>query len=420
MIEIKPATNISATVAIPASKSYTNRALLIAALAEGESRIENPLLSDDTKYMSRALTGFGIAIKQESDAFVVTGRGGRMQAPDEEIFVGNAGTTMRFLTTFSALAQGTTRLTGDARMQQRPIEDLLQCLRQMNVHAVSENDNRCPPLRIEGGAVPGGAVSLPGDKSSQYLTSILLCAPYFTNDTTIRIEGDLTSKSYADITLDIMRAFGVAVENESHALFRVAAGNTYAPRTYRVEADWSSASYFLAAAAVTGGDLTLTGLNPNSVQGDAGFVDVLQQMGCAVEKSAEKIRIQGNPLRGITINMNSMPDAVQTLAVVALFAEGETVMQGVGNLRIKETDRIQALENELTRLGATVKTGADSLSVTPGTLRGADIETYHDHRMAMSFAVAGLKIPGVRIKDPRCVEKSFPDFFERFEAIRSQ
>ncbi len=419
MIEIEPAANITATIAVPPSKSYTNRALLIAALAEGESRLENPLISDDTKYMQRALHGFGIAIKKQDDALVVSGRGGRMNAPKEEIFVGNAGTTMRFLTTFAALAEGVTHLTGDERMQQRPIGDLLDCLNQMNIAAVSVRGNQCPPLRIEGGRVPGGEVTLAGDKSSQYLTSLLLCAPYFAGDTMIRIQGDLTSKSYADITLDIMRAFGVDAENESHASFRVTAGKTYRPRTYQVEADWSSASYFLAAAAVTGGDITLTGLNPDSVQGDAGFLEVLRKMGCTVETSAEKIRLRGNPLKGIVINMNSMPDAVQTLAVVALFAEGETVMNGIANLRIKETDRIQALENELTRLGATVQSGPDSLTVSPGPLKGAEIETYHDHRMAMSFAVAGLRVPGVRIINPRCVDKSFPDFFQRFEAIRT-
>jgi len=419
MIEIHPASSISATVEIPASKSYTNRALLIAALTEGECRIENPLFSDDTHYMSQALNQFGILVKREENAFTVQGTGGRMQAPKEEIFVGNAGTTMRFLTTFSALADGVTRLTGDARMQERPIGDLIACLQQMQVEAVSVKNNQCPPLEIHGGHVPGGDIHLAGDKSSQYLTSILLSAPYFEQDTTIHIQGDLTSKSYADITLDIMGAFGVRVENEDYQRFRVSAGQRYRAENYRVEGDWSSASYFLAAAAVTGGEITLTGLNPDSVQGDAGFLDVLQKMGCGVQTSAEKIHLKGNPLKGITINMNSMPDAVQTLAVTALFAQGETVINGIGNLRIKETDRIQALETELSRLGATVRAGDDFLAIQPGKYCGAEIETYHDHRMAMSFAVAGLKIAGLKIKNPRCVEKSFPDFFDRFEKLRS-
>jgi len=416
LIEIRPVEPISATVEIPASKSYTNRALLIAALADGECRVENPLFSDDTHYMSEALIRFGIPVRREAGkAFAVSGTGGKITSPKEEIFVGNAGTTMRFLTTFSSLAQGVTRLNGDERMQERPIGDLLDCLGQMQVEATSVRGNQCPPLEIHGGDVPGGEVRLAGDKSSQYLTSILLSAPYFASDTAIHIQGDLTSKSYADITLDIMGAFGVHVENENYQRFHVFAGQRYRAQDYRVEGDWSSASYFLASAAVTGGEIALTGMNPASVQGDAQFLDVLGQMGCEIEKSPEKIRLKGNPLKAIDINMNSMPDAVQTLAVTALFAEGETVITGIGNLRIKETDRIQALATELSRLGAEVNRGDDFLTIRPGAkLSGTEVETYDDHRMAMSFALAGLKIPGVKIKNPKCVEKSFPDFFDRF------
>ena len=414
MIEIKPVQNLQATITVPGSKSYTNRALLIAGLTDGECRLEKPLVSDDTKYMIRALKAFGISVQEEKEAFIVSGRGGKLSTPEEDIFIGNAGTTMRFLTTFSALVPGKTRLDGDERMRQRPLADLLHCLTQMGVKAVSAKGNGCPPIDIAGGEVPGGEVQLAGDKSSQYLTSILLSAPYFKNDTCIHIQGDLTSKSYADITLDIMKTFGVSVINESYQRFKVKAGDRYNAQTYQVESDWSSASYFLAAAAVTGGEVTLTDINPHSVQGDAQFTSVLEKMGCRVEKKSNTLQIKGNPLKGITINMNNMPDAVQTLAVTALFAEGETVIQGIGNLRIKETDRILALANELTRLGAEVETGEDYLVIRPGDYRGAEIETYDDHRMAMSFAVAGLKIPGIRIKNPTCVEKSFPDFFQRF------
>jgi len=414
LIEIKPVQNLQATITVPGSKSYTNRALLIAGLTDGECRLEKPLVSDDTKYMIRALKAFGISVQEEKEAFIVSGRGGKLSTPEEDIFIGNAGTTMRFLTTFSALVPGKTRLDGDERMRQRPLADLLHCLTQMGVKAVSANGNGCPPIDIAGGEVPGGEVQLAGDKSSQYLTSILLSAPYFKNDTCIHIQGDLTSKSYADITLDIMKTFGVSVINESYQRFKVKAGDRYNAQTYQVESDWSSASYFLAAAAVTGGEVTLTDINPHSVQGDAQFTSILEKMGCRVEKKSNTLQIKGNPLKGITINMNNMPDAVQTLAVTALFAEGETVIQGIGNLRIKETDRILALANELTRLGAEVETGEDYLVIRPRDYRGAEIETYDDHRMAMSFAVAGLKIPGIRIKNPTCVEKSFPDFFQRF------
>ena len=418
MIEIQPTGKISAEVECPPSKSYTNRALLIAALTEGISQIDNPLFSDDTRYMCEALEHFGISVKQKDSTLIVTGTGGQLQLPKQEISVGNAGTTMRFLTTFAALAPGTTRLTGDERMQERPISDLLSALNQMGIEAWSVNKNGCPPLEIVGGSVDGGNVDLAGNKSSQYLTSILLSAPCFKKDTTIRIVGDLTSKSYADITLDIMRAFGVTVENESYTQFHIPAGQAYTARNYPIEGDWSSASYFLAMAAITEGNVVLTGLNPDSVQGDAGFLNVLEQMGCEVERSPGKIRIKGNPLRGININMNSMPDTVQTLAVTALFAEGETAITGIGNLRIKETDRIDALAKELTRLGASVDAGADYLKIHPGgPYKGVGIETYNDHRMAMSFALAGLKIPGIRIKNPTCVEKSFSDFFDRFKAM---
>ncbi len=417
MIEIKPSGVPCCTVQAPPSKSYTNRALVIAALADGETRLDNPLFSADTRYMKEALLKFGVDVVQEEKALAVKGTGGNLHAPAEEIFVGNAGTTMRFLTTFAALAPGTTVITGDERMQERPIEDLLVGLREMGVGAVSMKHNQCPPVEIRGGNISGGTLKLAGDKSSQYLTSVMLCAPYFKNDTTIEIIGDLTSKSYVDITIDIMKTFGVSVENESYKKFHIPAGKKYLPRVYTVEGDASSASYFFAAAAVTGGEVGVTGLNPESVQGDFKFIEVLERMGCAVTKTPEKITVKGNPLRGIAINMNSSPDVVQTLAVTALFAEGETAITGIANLRIKETDRIAALATELAKLGAGVEAGSDFLKIRPGKYQGAEVETYDDHRMAMSFAVAGLKIPGVKIKNPECVEKSFPDFFKEVNLL---
>jgi 3-phosphoshikimate 1-carboxyvinyltransferase len=420
VIEIQTVKKVSGTVTVPGSKSYTNRALLIAALAEGVSRLEKPLVSDDTKFMIRALKGFGIKVEEEPNAFIVSGKAGKLITPEEDIFVGNAGTAMRFLTTFAALAKGKVHLDGDERMRERPLADLLECLGQMGVKAIPVYHNGCPPIDIESHGVPGGEVTLLGNKSSQYLTSLLLSAPYFKNDTSILIDGDLTSKSYADITLDIMKTFGVTAENDSYQKFSVEAGQVYKSQTYKVEGDWSSASYFLAAAAITGGDITLSGVNPDSVQGDAQFPAVLEKMGCEVNKTADSLQLIGSSLRGITINMNNMPDAVQTLAVIALFAKGETVIEGIGNLRIKETNRIEALANELGRLGAEVEAGEDFLIIKPGEYQGAEIETYNDHRMAMSFAVAGLKISGVKIKNPKCVEKSFPDFFSHWPPCNSQ
>ena len=389
----------------------------MAALANGTVRLENLLFSDDTRYMREALLQFGVPAEEKGKAAIVQGQGGKLSVPNGEVFIGNAGTTMRFLTTFATLAPGVTRLTGDERMQERPIEDLLTCLRQMHLKAEAVKGNGCPPIEIHGGKPQGGSVTLAGDKSSQYLTSLLLSAPYFQNDTVINIEGELTSKSYVDITLDIMQTFGVSVLNEFYRKFTIPSGQRYRAQSYDVEGDASSASYFFAAAAVTGGEISVTHLNPDSVQGDIHFPDALEQMGCEVKRSGEKITVFGNPLRGITINMNDMPDVAQTLAVVALFAEGKTTMTGIKNLRIKETDRIAALANELTRLGASVEAGDDFIIIEPGTYQSAEVETYDDHRMAMSFAVAGLGIPGVKIKNPRCVDKSFPDFFERFQEL---
>ena len=417
MIEIRTSGPLKTTVKTPPSKSYTNRALLVSALAEGESVIENPLFSDDTHFMCQALKDFGVSAEKEENSFRIKRTESQLGAPQNEIYVGNAGTTMRFLTTFACLAKGESRLTGDERMRERPIGDLLACLQSLGVNAKADLGNQCPPLTIQGGNVRGGEAGLAGNKSSQYLTSILQCAPYFDNDTRINIVGELTSKSYIDITLEVMSAFGVSVENNDYRQFFVKAGQKYKPRNYRVEGDASSASYFIAAAAVSGGEVIVTGLNPNSVQGDIKFADVMIQMGCSVEKKSDSVVVRGGHLKGITVDMNNMPDTAQTLAVVALFAEGETVITGIGNLKIKETDRIAALAAELTRLGAEVKAGSDFLLIKPGEYRSAEIETYNDHRMAMSFALAGLKIPGVKIKNPQCVGKSFPDFFDRFQEM---
>jgi len=420
MIEIKPIEKVFGAVTVPGSKSFTNRALLIAALADGVSCLKKPLLSDDTKYMIEGLKGYGIQVREEADNFIVVGQKGKLMVPTKDIFVGNAGTTMRFLTTFSALVKGKVVLDGDERMRERPIGDLLNCLTQMQVKAIATYNNDCPPLKIEGKGVPGGRIKLAGDKSSQYLTSLLLSAPYFKNDTEIIIEGDLTSKSYADITLDIMETFGIKVKNDAYQKFSVQANQVYTAKNYKVEGDWSSASYFLGAAAITEGEITISGVNPESVQGDARFPDVLEKMGCNVKKSAHSVQLKGNPLKGIKVDMNNMPDAVQTLAVIALFAKGDTLIENIGNLKIKETNRIEGLANELGKLGAQVETGEDFLLIKPGKYNGTEIETYNDHRMAMSFAIAGLKIPGVKIKNPKCVEKSFPDFFSKWPPCTSE
>jgi len=403
------------TVEIPGSKSYTNRALLIAALADGITVLRRVLMSDDTIYMIRALKQFGLRIEEKEDSLIVNG--GHFHAPKKVINVGNAGTTMRFLATFSSLAEGKVTITGSKRMQERPIQDLLDGLFQLGVNAYSKKGNGCPPVIIEG-RLEGGKCSMNGEKSSQYFTSILMCAPYAQRGVEIEVAGDLASKPYIDVTIDIMKDFGVKVVNDNYKRFIVKGSQEYRPREYFIEGDASNASYFLAAGAVSGKGVRVANINPNSKQGDIKFASVLEKMGCKITYRKDWIEAEGRELKGIDIDMNAMPDVVQTLAVVALFAKGPTRIRNVPNLRIKETDRIKALAIELRRIGAKVKEFEDGIEITPGKYHGAAIETYDDHRMAMSFAVAKLKIPGIKIKNPRCVRKSFPDFWVRFAKLR--
>lgn len=416
-LEIKPVSHLNATVEIPGSKSYTNRALLVAALAEGESLLRRVLHSDDTHFMVEGLRAFGVILQGEGENLRVQGTGGRLRSPEHPVFLGNAGTAMRFLTTFAALAPGRTKLTGVQRMQERPIQDLLDALQKLGVHAVAKRGNGCPPVVVQGGGLPGGRTRLFGANSSQYLSSLLLSAPYAREDLLIEVEGELASKPYVDMTIQVMRDFGVQVEQEGYRRFRVPAGQRYRAREYLIEADASNASYFLAAAAVTGGSVTVRPIPRDSVQGDLRLLDLLAKMGCRVSRGDDWIRVEGRARRGIHADMNALPDMVQTLAVVAAFAGTPTRIDHVANLRIKETDRLRALATELRKLGAEVEERDDGLTIYPRPLHGADIATYDDHRMAMSFAVAGLVVPGVRILNPECVSKTFPDFFKRFQAM---
>ena len=415
MIAIRTKKYIKATIEAPPSKSYTNRALLIAALAKGKSIIKSPLFSDDTEYMISALNQFGVRTKRKSKDIIVYGTGGRLEHPKSQVFVGNAGTTMRFLTTLSCLIDGQTILTGEKRMHQRPIKDLLDALQQLG--ARSESNNGFPPVKIYGGTFNGGNIKLKGNISSQYLSSILMCSPYAKHDTTINITGGMTSKPYVDVTLDIMKDFGVSVKNINYKKFAIKSGQFYRSRNYTIEGDASNASYFFAAAAITKGRIKVKNINPNSKQGDIKFVDLLKKMGCKVKKGIGFVEIQGNSLKGIDVDMNNMPDVVPTLAVTSLFSDSTTRIRNVLNLRIKETDRLRALEIELRKLGGDVKESEDGITIKRRRLHKAIIETYNDHRMAMSFAVAGLAISGVRIKNPACVKKSFPDFWKKFEQL---
>jgi len=411
---------VSAPVTLPGSKSITNRALLLAALADGDSRLVAPLHSDDTFYMVNALKELGVSIEEASGGdFLVQGLGGKLQAPDKALFIGNSGTTIRFLTAAACLTPSGTDvvLDGVARMRERPIRDLLGALLTLGVHAESVNGHGCPPVRVCGGGLPGGSCWLRGDVSSQFLTALLQVAPFAAQDVQIEILGELISKPYIDITQAVMRSFGVTMQNDDYSRLSVQAGQKYIGQNYAVEADASNASYFLAAAAVTGGSVTLENLGSESIQGDVRFVDVLERMGCSVVRG-DKLSLSGpTKLRGIEADLTAIPDTAQTLAVVAAFADGPSHLAGLASLRVKETDRLKAITTELSKLGVHVDEGRDDWTITPpkdGVYTSAAIDTYDDHRMAMSFAVAGLRVPGVAINDPGCVAKTFPDFWERW------
>ncbi len=408
-------TQFDADIFLPASKSYTNRALICAALADGSSELLRPSRSSDTRAMIEALRRFNVRIGEEHDRLTVSGTGGRPTAPASPIHVGNAGTTMRFLTGFAALADGTTTLTGDERMRRRPIGELLDGLSAAGVRVSSERG--FPPVVVSGGRFGGGTIALDAHRSSQFLSSLLLIAPYAPQTTQIRLTGQPSSLPYVDITLAVMRQFGAEVNAPDHTSYTVDHRRRYCGTRIAIEADASSASYFLAAAAVSGGRIRIHDCPRSSLQGDFGFIDVLRTMGAEIVWKNDIVTVQGRALRGVDTDMNSLPDCVPTLAVVASFAEGPTTIRRIGHLQYKESNRLQTIAAELEKIGATVRMNEDSLTVVPGAPRGAGIETYNDHRIAMSFAIAGLRIPGITISNPECVVKSFPGFWDEFRKL---
>jgi 3-phosphoshikimate 1-carboxyvinyltransferase len=420
MIEIKPLSNVDASVEVPGSKSLTQRALIAAALAKGTSTLLGPLESEDTKYSSGALMQMGIAMDKGKE-WLVHGNGGLIQPSGEPIFLGNNGTATRFLTSVASLGKSEYIIDGDPRMHQRPIGPLMAALRGWGVEITAVKGTDCPPLRINGRGLAGGSTVLPEGKSSQYLSSLLLVAPYAGTPAILRVEGDVLSKPYVAMTLSVMDAFGISVEcTADFSYFSVPQG-CYRAREYQIEGDASNASYFWAAAAVTGGRVTVTNVPVPSLQGDAMLVPLLGRMGCEVSRTGNGITLQGTKrLEGIRVDMGDMPDVVPTLAVVAAFAHGRTVIENIAHLRIKECDRLSAVVAELTKLGVKVEE-QEATMIIHGEggmgLHGAVIETYEDHRMAMSLAVAGLRIPGVQITGEECVAKSFPDFWERFSLL---
>ncbi|MCP4627883.1 MAG: 3-phosphoshikimate 1-carboxyvinyltransferase [bacterium] len=419
MIEIKPnGIKPSCEVAVPGSKSYTHRILIASALSDGECRIQNPLLSEDTVLTIQALRQMGIRIDNtKGDPIIVSGGSGTLKPQTEQIFLGNSGTSMRLLTAVAALGQGDFILAGTDRMAQRPIQDLMDALGQLGVRIHSKNQNGCPPVEISGAALGGGSVNVNCRTSSQYLSALLLIAPYTRNGLVIQVTEGPVSKPYVDMTVDVMNRFGVSVRREGYDRFQVEGDQIYRSGTYSVEPDGSQAGYFWAAAAVCGTAVKVKGVAADSRQGDVNFANLLAAMGCEIIKEPDGITVCGKHLRAADVDMGDMPDMVPTLAVVAAFAEGATIIRNVAHLKAKESDRLAAVVNELVKMGIDAHCSDDELIVTGGTPHGAEIETYGDHRIAMSFAVTGLVTPQTIILDENCVEKSFPNFWEVFEGL---
>ena len=421
-IEIQTCEPIDAEVCPPGSKSLTNRALVCAALAQGTSTLSGVLDSVDTRVMVDALNTLGIPLTANWNSCEITiqGCGGRLPANEAEIYVENSGTTARFLSSMLTLGNGRYVLDGNKRMRERPIQDLIDALLQLGSTVRSLPGTGCPPLEILAQGLAGGMAQVRGDVSSQFLSGLLLAAPYAQQAVKLNVLGTLVSIPYVDMTLRVMESFGVLVEttrnNGIPTAFEVPQAG-YQATAYAIEPDASAASYFFAAAAITGGRMTVRGLSRESLQCDVAFVDLLDFMGCQVDWQADSITVTGGSLKGITADMNAISDTVMTLAAVALFAEGPTTITHVEHVRHKETDRIAALCTELRKLGALVDERPDGLQITPRPLHAATLDTYDDHRMAMSLALAGLRVPGVVINDPGCTSKTYPHFFQDLERV---
>ena len=419
---LKPIAKIEGEVNLPGSKSLSNRVLLLAALAEGTTRITNLLESDDTRHMLNALKQLGIdtTLSEDKTECTVVGNGGPLKNNSfEELFLGNAGTAMRPLCAALCLGKGDYLLTGEPRMKERPIGHLVDALRQAGAKINYLENEGYPPLQIEANALKGGEVSIDGTISSQFLTALLMAAPMAQNDMKITILGELVSKPYIDITLHLMKAFGVEVENDNYKTFKIKGRQTYkAIDAFMVEGDASSASYFLAAAAIKGGTVKVTGIGKNSVQGDVAFADVLEKMGGKVEWGDDYISVSKGELNAVDMDFNHIPDAAMTIATTALFAKGTTTLRNIYNWRVKETDRLFAMATELRKVGAEVEEGEDYLTISPPErLKHAAIDTYDDHRMAMCFSLLALDPVSVTINEPECTAKTFPDYFDVLESI---
>ncbi|EPJ3205804.1 3-phosphoshikimate 1-carboxyvinyltransferase [Salmonella enterica subsp. enterica serovar Derby] len=420
-LTLQPIARVDGTINLPGSKSVSNRALLLAALANGTTVLTNLLDSDDVRHMLNALNALGISYTLSADRTrcEITGNRGPLHAKDAvELFLGNAGTAMRPLAAALCLGSNDIVLTGEPRMKERPIGHLVDALRQGGAKIEYLEQENYPPLRLRGG-FNGGQVEVDGSVSSQFLTALLMTAPLAPQDTTIAIKGDLVSKPYIDITLNLMKTFGVDIENQNYQRFVVQGNQQYqSPGAYLVEGDASSASYFLAAGAIKGGTVKVTGIGRHSMQGDIRFADVLEKMGATVTWGDDFIACTRGELNAVDMDMNHIPDAAMTIATAALFAKGTTTLRNIYNWRVKETDRLFAMATELRKVGAEVEEGHDFIRITPPVkLQFADIATYNDHRMAMCFSLVALSDTPVTILDPKCTAKTFPDYFEQLARI---
>jgi 3-phosphoshikimate 1-carboxyvinyltransferase len=416
-VSLTPCPPVSGSIRPPGSKSITNRALICAALAVGDSRLTGVLDSEDTSLMIGALSDLGVRVDhcREEAEVCICGTGGHLPVQSAKLFLGNSGTSIRFLTAALAACQGSFMLDGVPRMRQRPISDLMDALNQLGgtVSSMNLEDPSCPPVLVQAGGLQGGIATVAGNISSQYLSGLMLASPLARTNVQLEVTGKLVSTPYVAMTAAVMRHFGAQVSMQQERLISVEAGKGYHGTDYGIEPDASAASYFWAAAAVTGGRAKVEGLTQDSLQGDVGFCKVLEKMGCKVEYLSDAIEvIVQRPLVGVDVDMSDISDTVQTLAAVALFATGPTTVRGVAHNRVKETDRITDLSRELVRLGAEVTEFEDGLRIfPPQRIRSAELETYNDHRMAMSLALVGLKTEGIVIKDPDCTAKTYPGYW---------
>ncbi|HET6491246.1 MAG TPA: 3-phosphoshikimate 1-carboxyvinyltransferase [Syntrophales bacterium] len=417
--EIRPLDRVNATVRVPGSKSYTQRALVIASLAEGKSILRNTLVSDDTQQLMEALRHLGAGIVRSGDDVIVTGTGGRIRNPERELYLGNNGTALRFLISVASLGSGNITLTGDPRLCERPVRPLLEAIRSLGVSSTCRFTEGFPPVTVQGGTLRGGRVIFQDIESSQYVSSVLIAAPHASGDVEVEIRGSAVSRPYVEMTQAVMKVFGLAVEKRNENVFAVKGGHRYRGCRYLVEGDLSSASYFFLAAALCGGTVRVANTNFWTHQGDVRLLRHLKELGCVVAATDQWIEVSGGKLAGgdFTASMEDLPDMVPTLAVLAALRPGRTIIRKVAHLRIKESNRLAVLVRELMKTGIRAEEMDDGIVITGGTPRGAEIETYNDHRIAMSFAMLGLAVPGMRIRNPGCVGKSFPGFWDEMEKL---